>query len=105
MKKALAVAPDPAWHHELQLSLGLLALGALPQDQDSMVRQHLRTCAPCRATSLEFAQVAGALSIVTGADARALVAEFGAVAPSRRTLPVRRLQLLRPSATLVGVGA
>jgi hypothetical protein len=105
MKKALAVAPDPAWHHELQLSFGLLALGALPQDQDSTVRHHLRACAPCRATTLEFAQVAGALSMVTGADARVLVAEFGAVAPSRRTFPVRRLQLLRPSATLVGVGA
>jgi hypothetical protein len=105
MKKALVVTPDPARHDELQLSLGLLALGALPEDQESTVRQHLLTCAPCHATSVEFARVAGALSMVTGADARALVAEFGAVAPARRALSIRPLQLRRPSATRVGVGA
>jgi predicted anti-sigma-YlaC factor YlaD len=105
VKESLVVTPDPAWHHDPHLSLGLLALGALGEEQESTVRRHLLTCEPCRARSLQFAQVVGALSMVTAGDARGLVAEFGAVAPARRTLPVRRLRLRHPSVTLVGVGA
>jgi len=105
VKEPAAVASEPAWHRELHLSLGLLALGALAEEQESSVRRHLLTCAPCRATSLQFAQVAGALSMVTGADARGLVAEFGAVAPTRPTLPVRRVRLRRRSASMVALGA
>lgn len=57
--------PDTAWHRDMRTSLALFALGALPNAERSMVRHHLAGCAACQVRSLEFAQVAGALSRVT----------------------------------------
>ena len=69
----------PAWHSELRLSLGLFALGALPAEDASRVWEHLAGCAACRVRSAEFAQVIGALDLLTEEEVRGLTGEFGVI--------------------------
>lgn len=103
MDDPFGTEPDPLWHRDIRMSLGLLALGALSDGERSVVRHHLAECPACLARSAEFAQVIGALSMVTEEDARAIVNEFGAFVPGGPASGARR-RPRRPSAALVGAG-
>ena len=61
--------------------VGFLVLGRLSEVEHRTVTRHLETCARCRAERAEIDRVVSVLGLLSVADVRALVADFGAEMP------------------------
>jgi hypothetical protein len=71
---------NPASDHEqVQLRLGLYALGALPEHECFLVEEHLAVCGECRTVGTEFADVRGVLDRLSPEDIASLADEFSPV--------------------------
>ena len=71
---------------EVQVTLGVYALGAAVPADRSSVEQHLRRCTPCREELMDLAALAAVLAGLSEAQARALEPESaGGCFATRRT--------------------